>query len=583
MNFAQDWLNIQCSSIEGLHCALFLLAERQASGLKPVAQWPQDSREPLTLLAIAKLALKKQDRVVNANIINASDGKQAFDYIALPIYADQQLLGVIAVKTGHHDDHKRQLTIQALKTGANWLAMPNAVADRHYQTVVKMAVNALQQKDSLNEAYTALLSSFSDEFACERVVIAEVENDRARVVALSNSARFDDKTGLLQTLAAAMDEAIAQDRVIVYPPLAEEELMVTMAHADLAAKFSGGALCTIPLLYDDKIFAVLMMGRDENKPFDRQDVNICQQTLSLLTPFLKLKRDEERLLIQKFAASAKKMFAECFGLRYLGLKLSVLGFFLILGLTLWLEGDFHIHADAVIEGKVQRTLSAPMEGFIRSATVRAGDAVAKGEVVAVIEDRDLKLEKFKLAGQRRQLQRKYREAMANRELVKVRVYNAQLAQIEAQIKLKQEQLQRTRIRAPFDGIIIEGDLSQSLGAPVTRGQALFKIAPLSGYRVMLKVSEQDISYIRHAQTGTLGLSSLADRSFPLTIERIIEVARVDEGANIFRVEASLPGAPKLLRPGMEGVGKIDIGRKKLFWIWTHQWADWLKLRLWSWW
>jgi hypothetical protein len=35
-----------------------------------------------------------------------------------------------------------------------------------------------------------------------------------------------------------------------------------------------------------------------------------------------------------------------------------------------------------------------------------------------------------------------------------------------------------------------------------------------------------------------------------------------------------------LRPGMEGVAKIDIGRRRLIWIWTHSLFDWL--RVWTW-
>ena len=37
-----------------------------------------------------------------------------------------------------------------------------------------------------------------------------------------------------------------------------------------------------------------------------------------------------------------------------------------------------------------------------------------------------------------------------------------------------------------------------------------------------------------------------------------------------------------LRPGMEGVGKIDIDERKLVWIWTHSFTDWVRLWLWSW-
>jgi hypothetical protein len=33
---------------------------------------------------------------------------------------------------------------------------------------------------------------------------------------------------------------------------------------------------------------------------------------------------------------------------------------------------------------------------------------------------------------------------------------------------------------------------------------------------------------------------------------------------------------------MEGVARIDVGRRRLFWIWTHDLVDWFRLLAWSW-
>ena len=37
-----------------------------------------------------------------------------------------------------------------------------------------------------------------------------------------------------------------------------------------------------------------------------------------------------------------------------------------------------------------------------------------------------------------------------------------------------------------------------------------------------------------------------------------------------------------LRPAMEGVGKIEIDRRRLVWIWTREAVDWVRLKLWAW-
>jgi hypothetical protein len=38
--------------------------------------------------------------------------------------------------------------------------------------------------------------------------------------------------------------------------------------------------------------------------------------------------------------------------------------------------------------------------------------------------------------------------------------------------------------------------------------------------------------------------------------------------------------PEFIRPGMAGEARIDAGRKRLIWTWTHRLIDWMRLKLW---
>jgi len=139
------------------------------------------------------------------------------------------------------------------------------------------------------------------------------------------------------------------------------------------------------------------------------------------------------------------------------------------------------------------------------------------------------------------------------------------------------------IGAPFAGVVVSGDLSQQLGGPVRRGQVLFEVAPLKAYRLVLQVDEGEIIDLKPGQKGSLVLGAIADAQFPFTVERITPVTTAREGRNFFRVEGLLDYASERLRPGMEGVGKIQVDERKLIWIWTHRMMDWLRLTLWTWW
>ncbi len=136
--------------------------------------------------------------------------------------------------------------------------------------------------------------------------------------------------------------------------------------------------------------------------------------------------------------------------------------------------------------------------------------------------------------------------------------------------------------APFDGLVLSGDLSQSIGAAVRRGDVLFEIAPLRDYRVELLVDESQIADVVPGQRGELVAGALPDIVFPFTIERITPVAKAHEGRTQFSVEGRLTEASERLRPGMEGVGRIEVGDRRVVWIAFRSLLHWLSVASWKW-
>jgi hypothetical protein len=80
----------------------------------------------------------------------------------------------------------------------------------------------------------------------------------------------------------------------------------------------------------------------------------------------------------------------------------------------------------------------------------------------------------------------------------------------------------------------------------------------------------------------LTLSGAPNQYMDFSVQQITPVSTAQEGRNYFRVEARLPDASEGVRPGMEGVGKIDAGERTLIWIWTHNLVNWVRLTIWKW-
>jgi hypothetical protein len=88
--------------------------------------------------------------------------------------------------------------------------------------------------------------------------------------------------------------------------------------------------------------------------------------------------------------------------------------------------------------------------------------------------------------------------------------------------------------------------------------------------------------VKPAQQGQLILSAFPNETLRFYVVQLTPVSTTQEGRNFFRVEAQLTQLHDRLRPGMEGVGKIEIDRRLFMWVWTHQLVDWVRLAVWSW-
>ena len=287
-------------------------------------------------------------------------------------------------------------------------------------------------------------------------------------------------------------------------PVPEGQNPVARAHEALSRGHGQNAICTIPLSQDNRILGAITLERPADKPFDAATMQLCEHVGVLLGPVLDLKRKEDRWLGRKALDSLRIFLAQLFGPRHLALKIGALAAICI-GLFLLFARANRVTADGSLEGTIQRALAAPVAGYLSDAQSRAGDVVKAGQVMATLDDRDLRLERLKWATQRAKQQREYAEALAKQELAKAQVLRTQIEQAEAQLSLLDEQLGRLRITAPFDGIVVSGDLSQQLGAPVERGNVLFEVAPLNAYRIVLKVDERDI--VEATASGELMLST----------------------------------------------------------------------------
>ena len=577
--FAHAWLALQCRFAEGALAGVLVLGEPDTGPFHPAAGWPDLAAVSPALSAAAEAAMRQRQGVA------LPDGGQCC--VAAPIIIEARLHGVCAIALP--GQAAAAAALRQLQWGSGWVeallrreqgAAEGGQLDRATSAFDLLGV-VLEHAEARASA-TALATELARRFEADPVCIGFRQGGHCRVAAISNAAYFGDRMTLVRDVGNAMDEALDQQAVILFPPRPEWEYRVTRAHGELATAHQAGAILTLPLRHAGAAFGAIQLERPAGYGFTADEVELLDAVASVVGPVLAEKRANDRLLPVKVAESLTTQARRLLGPGYFGRKLATLGLLLlVLAASLW-RGEYAITSPAVLEGRIQRSLVAPFAGYIAAEHVRAGEVVAEGQLLARLDDQDLRLERVRLVTQRQQRVTEYDRALAARQRAEASIARTQIDQAEAQLAMLEEQLTRTRLVAPIAGVVVRGNLSQRVGGAVERGEELFQIAPLDAYRVILEVDEGDIRDIAVGQRGQLVLASLPDAPQPYVVDRITPIAEQKEGRNYFRVEGALEAPGERIRPSMVGVGRTRVGEALLVRIWTRRLLDWARLAAWRW-
>lgn len=588
-NAAPGWTVAMLSALEqaGLpvECCTVFLPDPASGRLLMTAIAPRERRPGPALISAAEAAMSQSQAVMRPPARG-----QHLSAIALPLVIDGKAKGVLGVEQIGSDQTALRATLRQLQWGGAWMRdlARNAAAleaRAQYGRAVE-ALNAIvgvAERRGFVTAATAAVTDLANRFNCDRVSLGFRRFRTSKIRAVSHSAQFSQRMSMMRMLAAAQDEAIDQRSTVLWPDEGVTDVVITHAHERFTEKHGSAYVFTAPLYATDKFVGALTFERPEGHPFTQDDLEMLEAVTTVLAPILEEKRLNDRWLITKLFSILRQQMADLLGPGKLALK-TVVAALVCVCLFFWFARTTdQVAATATVLGAQQRAIVAPFEGFVAAAPVRAGDLIAAGDLMVKLDDRELALERLRLVTQRQREQFEYDRAVAERNRAESRIRQNQIEQVDAQIELIDEQLSRTTITAPFDGLVIAGDLSQSIGSAVGRGQPLFTLAPSGQFRVEVQVDERRIADIAVGQTGNLRVTALPDRSLPITVTKITPVANYGEGQTTFAVEAELTGEVAALRPGMEGAVRIDIADARLIAIWTRPIVDWWRIQMWKMW
>lgn len=587
------WLSMQCQMLGGVNAAMLV---QTTFGVPPkiVAKWPNAAANNTALRGALK-------QVVEKGRLHLEPAGEGHFIVGQPLVIEGESWGVLLLHLQLKDKKELPTVLKNLKLGQYWLqfllqqpdeAPPAAVPiiDKNSASPALLQLSAsLLKENSLQETAISLVNLLAGFLQATRVSLGVCHAKHIELEAISFSANFDKRTQAMQAINEAMAEAWEQGTAIDFSPaqLAEPgpdpepalSALIKRAHQQLQQQQQLQSVHSVLVRNGDVIIGVLTIELDKQAALTDDQRSFVQQALHFAGAIIALRQQASASVWQGFKQRTAQRLERWFGEDSWRGKI-ITALLLVFVVALFVPLDYRVSADATLQTTEKYLVVSPQDGYLGKISARPGDNVKKGSALAQLNDEDLRLERQKLASQVQQYRQAYDTALANSDRVEAAIASAQMDQASIQLRLVDQQLGRTQLIAPMDGIIVSDDISQTQGAPVKQGDVLFEIAAAQGFLVQLFIDERDIAAVKSGQEGQVKFSSLPNDVFAVRVISVTPISEVREGRNYFRVDAELIRELDVLRPGMTGTGKLTAGRRALGWIWFHDLWYWLRLTLW---
>ena len=428
-------------------------------------------------------------------------------------------------------------------------------------------------------ALLALCNGVAARLGCDRVSVAWMERGYLRLKTMSRTEKFDRQMQAAQLLEAAMEECADQDEEIVHPA-ADGASVVSRDHQKYAHEQQVAHLASLPMRDAGKAIAVLTCER-QDRAFTSTELQQVRLLCDQVMPRLATLSRTDRWFGARMAASLREGAAKFLGPERTWAKVAAISGLLILAALFLVRVEYRVEGKFIVRSDALSFVTAPFDGYVEKVSVKPGDALQKGAEIVSLDRTDLLLQKGEAMAQIERYEREAQKAQAVKNLAEMKINEALARQYRAELATLDHRLEAAVLKAPFEGVVVEGDLRERIAAPVKAGEALYKFARLDGLYVEAEVDESDIGEILKSTRAEFAFVSQPKQTFSATVVRVEPAALPKKEKNIFVVRLQPDAAPlDWWRPGMTGLCKITVEKRTLWWIFTHRTTDFLRLKLW---
>ena len=218
-------------------------------------------------------------------------------------------------------------------------------------------------------------------------------------------------------------------------------------------------------------------------------------------------------------------------------------------------------------------LSSQVSGIVQAYRVDTGEAVAVDQAVVTLDPTDYQLALDEARANLQAVRARFAAAKNSFERaaqllpqnvitpefydkVEAEYKSAQAAvsQAEAMVDINQRRLEKTVIKAPFDGLVTHRMVE--IGQNITIGDPVMALADMARMRVKIHLNEQDYIYLDKDDAVRIRVEAYPETAFVGQVDKI--GIKADAHTNTFEVEILVANPDLLLKAGLTATVSLTV-------------------------
>ena len=570
----KELVEINCNLTNALSCSCFLVSDGQLNCVaqhNPIAGQNLGIHQSSMLPTVSRAVESSKARVTN-------DG--GLTVIAVPVFADEETGPVVseclcvALNLSYEPAEPFLLITQVIATTISQWDERQKRAALDWQIDSTSAIAELTSKivaaatpRSASMVATNELATFLNAPMVAIGFCPNKNSKRVRLQSMSGANEIDLGGKQARLIQSALQETLVRGTTTTLPALTGDDRTMKLAHQQLLESHRGSRLVSSPLTTSqgETIGAWLCLLPDHEQQQEKL-ARFAKVTGPFLADALRGNQKATQGATSRLLTQTSDFFGGKVGRMVMAGCLAV-------ALLMMIPIPHRISCECVLQPTVRRFAVAPHDGILLESFVKPGDIVSAGQIIAQMDDRELRLQLSDLRAQQKTATKKRDVSRSARDAAATQIAELEIEQLNAQIDLIQFKTNNLDIKSTVAGIVLQGDLEDAQGAPVRTGDVLIEVAPLETLRLELNVPEADVTYVKPSQPTTVVLDGAPFDTLHGDLEMIRPASEVRDNQNVFVSEIQIDNQQKLLRPGMQGQAKITAGYRSLGWVLFHRPAE----------